>query len=493
MKEPYQNDSLGPEFVHTLRARFDAASGSKARRLYLGLYDLLASGHLPVGTRLPASRALAQALGVGRNTVTAAYQQLVDEDLLYTAQRGGTRVRGLNAAHQVAAHTKTEATGTVPTGSVELSARGESRALSRRASALSPGEPDANLFPRQAWSRALARAARVPGLSLGYRYDTGEPMLREAVTRYLARWRALVVDPEQVLITASTRQSLAVAAGLYAHAGDIAWVESPGYNGVGDAWQLMGLQLRALAVDEMGMRCPEQLDGARLLYTTPCFQYPLGHGLAPARRAALLHRCATSGTVIFEDDYDSEFRDGSQPRPALASDASVASATVLHAGTFSKLMFPGVRLGWLVLPPDHVRAGVGMLRSVGGGHNPVQQRAVAALLDDGTVARHLVRARATYGRRRAALIAALADGPLTVRGTSGGLSLVLDLATPVPRAALVAALREASLGAQPLEESLLTSDSNDCVALVVGTGNVDEGALPEVVERLHRVCNQLMA
>ncbi|MEM9605753.1 MAG: aminotransferase class I/II-fold pyridoxal phosphate-dependent enzyme, partial [Pseudomonadota bacterium] len=145
---------------------------------------------------------------------------------------------------------------------------------------------------------------------------------------------------------------------------------------------------------------------------TPCFQYPAGHGLAPARRGVLLARAADAGTAVFEDDYDSEFRDDSQPRPALASAAASQGATVLHAGTFSKLMFPAVRLGWIVLPAGHLPAAMGVMRSLGGGHNAVQQRAVASLLDDGTVARHLVRARAEYGRRRRALIYTLAHSPL---------------------------------------------------------------------------------
>ncbi|MEM6986262.1 MAG: PLP-dependent aminotransferase family protein, partial [Pseudomonadota bacterium] len=221
------------------------------------------------------------------------------------------------------------------------------------------------------------------------------------------------------------------------------------------------------------------------LYTTPCFQYPFGHGLAPARRLQLLERAAEAGTVVFEDDYDSEFRDDSQPRPALASAADELNATVLHAGTFSKLMFPAVRLAWLVLPSAHVSAAKGVLRTLGGGHNVAQQRAVAELLDNGTVAKHLVRARSEYGRRRRAVIDCLASGPLQVRPGSGGLSLVIDLPEPVARAPLVTALREQGVGAQPLEQlSLTDADTSDCHALVVGTGNVDVGATTSAVERL---------
>ena len=488
MKEPYGDlNALGPEFVDAVRRHMQAGTGNKSRRLYLSLYEVLASGRLSDDVRLPASRDLAGALGLGRNTVTAAYQQLVDEGLLYTAQRGGTRVlAGLSVRRSQ--HASGCATGAPPSGA-RLSERGASAALSERPKALCPGEPDAALFPRSDWSRALAQSARERDLQLGYRYDAGEPVLQAAIARYLANWRSLVVEPEQILITAATRQSLAVAAGLYADPGDTAWVESPGYSGASQAWRLFGLQLRPLAVDQYGLICPDELAPARLLYTTPCFQYPIGPGLAPSRRVQLLSAAAKAGTVVFEDDYDSEFRSDSQPRPALASDAAEVGATVLHAGTFSKLMFPGVRLGWLVVPAAHRASAVGLLRSIGGGHNAVQQRAVAALLDNGTVARHLVRARVAYGRRREVLMSALHGGPLRVRESSGGLSLVLDLREPLPRRALSAALTHAGIGAQPLEELRLEApDDALCSALVVGTGNVEEAALPAVVARLHAVC-----
>ncbi|MEM6988006.1 MAG: PLP-dependent aminotransferase family protein, partial [Pseudomonadota bacterium] len=299
-------DDMGPECLSTLQARFAAHSGGKTRRLYLAFYDLLAQGHLTVGSRLPASRQLAPTLGVGRNTVTATYQQLIDEGLLYTAQRGGTRVRApagggperLN--HRASSSPVGQAPG--------VSRRGRARAIQPRPISLCPGEPDSTLFPRVAWSRALAAAARSDNMHLGYRYDMGERHLREAIARYLARWRSLVVDPDCILITASTRQSLALAGSLYADAGDLAWVESPGYSGASDAWRLLGLQLRPVSVDAQGLVCPDDFHEAKLLYTTPCFQYPFGHGLAPARRLQLLERAAEAGTVVFEDDYDSEFR-----------------------------------------------------------------------------------------------------------------------------------------------------------------------------------------
>lgn len=470
---------IGPESLDTLKSRFCLHQGTKSRRLYLAFYDLLASGQLHEGARLPASRQLAPLLELGRNTVTSTYQQLVDEGLLYTAQRGGTRVRAaVPAARSCLVSTSTRAT--------TLSQRAATGELVSRPAVLRPGEPDSTMFPRTAWSRALSLAARRAAAELGYRNDAGEACLREAIARYLGRWRSLLVDPECILITASTRQSLAIAGSLYADAGDLAWVESPGYAGARDAWNVLGLQLRPLDIDLDGAVFPDDLESARLLYTTPCFQYPSGHSLAPARRSRLLAGARASGTVVFEDDYDSEFREDSQPRPALASEAQHSAVTVLHAGTFSKLMFPAVRLAWLVLPRAHVAAGVGVLRTLGGGHNPVQQGAVAELLDNGTVAKHLVRARSEYGRRRRALIEALSAGSMKLRHGSGGLSLVVDLPEPVPRLALANALHACGVGAQPLEELILRQVPSElCRALVIGTGNVDVPGAERAVAALY--------
>lgn len=463
------------------KLRLDAEGGlPKGRQLYLKLYDAISHGLPGRYALLPPTRHLAKSLGVGRNTVTQVYEQLTSEGLLEGRGRAGTRVIYAGAVpinHQVEPKLAPQAQGLGGSG---------------RPIPFSPGEPDACLFPQREWSRALAQAARAERDRWGYMRDSGHPALRESITRYLAQYRGLHVNSEQVIVTAGTRQSLILAAALYGSPGDIAWVEEPGYPGAVAAWSAHGLRLRPCAVDDQGLQVPSSED-AKLIYTTPCFHYPLGTTLSAERRQQLLQRAAESGAVIFEDDYDSEFRDQIQPRPALASESAAA---VLHAGTFSKLMFPSVRVAWLVVPEAHVVQACRALANIGGGHNAVLQSAVSRLLDDGVVARHLSRARHVYAQRRHALLAALdaCSSVLSYRDGSGGLSLVVDLVAAVDRAVLEAELLKSDLGAQPLESLCWSQQSaTTCRALVLGLGNVPSMDIPQRVQDLCDAVQRVLA
>jgi len=370
---------LAPELLARLRPT-ERAGLSKARQLYLGLYGAITGGELPSGSLLPAVREMARQTGVGRNTVLAVYAQLGDEGLVRGERRRGTRV--IHAAPP---------RGRAAPGAWSLSAL--AKALPGRANAsaaLAPGEPDANLFPQSAWRRALRHASALPSAQLRYRLRPLES-LQAALARYLASHRGLVVEAERIVVTTSTRQSLLVAAALYADAGDTAWVESPGYAGAVLALRMLDLRLTPCEVDDQGLVPPTGGAVPRLVYTTPCFHYPSGVALSAPRRAHLLGLSARHGAVIFEDDYDSEFRDRSQPRPALA--AHEGAALVIHAGTFSKILFPAARVAWMVVPSAHVDVANRCLRALGGGHATPAQQAVGELLDNGAIARHLVRAR----------------------------------------------------------------------------------------------------
>ena len=409
------------------------------RQLYLALYQAIVDLSIGQGRRLPASRAVAKRLGIARNTVIAVYQQLSDEGLLASEGRRGTIV--IHCAHparstQVKAWRLSKRSG-------DLSSRINDDRVFR------PGEPDTASFPIEAWRHALARATRQPACHLAYQSQSNRDLQR-AIARYLASYRSLVVSPDQILVTASTRQSLLVAAALFTDVGDTVWVESPGYVGAVDAFKQQGLNLVACEVDALGLVPPDTAETPRLIYATPCFQYPLGVPLGAERRQQLINLSIEKGTVLFEDDYDSEFRDDTQPRPALASTNS--NARVLHAGTFSKLMFPAVRVAWLVLPETNMETGYRCLKALGGGDNTLAQIAVAELLTNGTIAKHLKHARQRYAHRRDVLTAALAHTrTLATHASTGSLCLVVDLATPVPMQGLIEALAAAEIGATPLE------------------------------------------
>ncbi|MGB0864889.1 MAG: PLP-dependent aminotransferase family protein, partial [Granulosicoccaceae bacterium] len=316
MKEP--NEVAYLALIDRLRLEADSEL-PKGRQLYLKLYDAISHGVPGRYALLPPTRLLSQSLGVGRNTVTQVYEQLASEGLVEGRGRAGTQVIYAGA---VPVNTQVQA---------QLAPAVRELAVVNRPVPLSPGEPDATLFPQRDWARALAQSARDERDRWGYVRDAGHPALRDSITRYLAQYRGLQVQSKQVIITAGTRQSLILAAAMYGSAGDTAWVEEPGYLGAVSAWRAQGLNLQACPVDTEGLSIPSR-SSPRLIYTTPCFHYPLGITLSAQRRQTLVQRAAHCGAVIFEDDYDSEFRDQVQPRPALASESTAA---VLHAGTFS--------------------------------------------------------------------------------------------------------------------------------------------------------------
>lgn len=459
------------------RDRDDAESLSKRRHLYRMLYKAIVTGALPFGTCLPPSRRLASALEIARNTVIAVYRQLDDERLVASDGRRGTRVRYRRPHPR-----EPNQTSVLPPVRVSERAR-RTRSLTVGHRALAPGEPDAEIFPRIEWRRALAIAGRLQGDALGYR-DLRQRRFRTLLARHLATYRSLDIDPDRLVVTCGTRQSLLLFATLFAEPGDRVWMESPGYTGAVDAFLTQGLRVEPLTVDADGARVPVDGPGPGLAYVTPCFHYPSGATLSSVRRERLLARCRRGTLSVFEDDYDSEFRDHSEPRPALAAEHE----RVMHAGTFSKLLFPAARVAWLVVPSSVVPTARRCLRALGGGHHTILQEAVAHLLEDGAISRHLVRARGIYARRRERLLECLDAWPefREPGATGGGLSLVVPLDVPVHRGALEAALQRASLGAVPLEHMYPARARRPagCAALVVGLGNVDMIGLEGAVERL---------
>jgi len=463
------------------------------RQLYLALYEAIASGRLPHGETLPASRSLAARLGVSRNTVVAAVSQLADEQLVSSDGRRGTVVTAqVSPADDSAAAIRRDGPGRPV------------RPLSTRASTLSvvepahrdlsSGEPDASLFPAARWQRALARAARLPAAELGYANGV-TARLQVGIARHLAVYRSLVVDPARVVVTSSTRQSLMLAAALYTDPGDTAWLETPGYPGAVEAFRAAGLEMQACPVDDDGARPTApvaefqwQGEGPNppgLVYLTPCFQYPLGMPLSVSRRDEFLELSARHGAVLFEDDYDSEFRDDLQPRPALASAADASGACVLHAGTFSKLVFPAARVAWLVVPEGHARQARSMLRALGGSHGTIMQAAILDLLESGVISRHLQHARQIYARRRIVLREQLQTNPTLRLAGGGGLSAVLELKEPRSLTRLSRAIDEAGLGAVPLERFRWDRPLlRHCRHLVIGLGSKNSLSLSDSLARL---------
>lgn len=425
----------------------DVQGWPRQRVLHESLRDAIRSGKLAAGTRLLASRALASELGVARNSVLYAYDQLATEGYIRPDRRG-TIVMHTRAADRAAG-----AASPLRAGMARRAAG--LRTLVDTAGmtgAFAPGMPALDEFPVLVWRRMLERAWRqAPASALNYGDACGDYVLRSALADHLRAARGAECTPDQVFITAGTQASLDLCARAFADSGDKVWIENPGYAGALAA--LRGAQLTpiGIATDDQGIN-PAAADWKRhrpkLIYTTPSHQYPTGSVLSLERRLALIAHAREAGALIIEDDYDSEFRHDGPPLPAMQGLAP--DAPVLYLGTFSKTMFPSLRIGFVVAPLALAGPLRGYLaRSAHSGRTP-EQLALAQFLRDGQFALHLRRMRRLYRQRRDALVAALelhlgAAG--SVHGGSAGMHLAFQLHD--------ARLSDAALSAQALERGIV--------------------------------------
>ncbi|NHC05777.1 PLP-dependent aminotransferase family protein [Azonexus fungiphilus] len=457
--------------------RRPAAGEARQQRLYRLLKQAIVDGRLGAGLRLPASRRLAGDLAMARNGVLYAYQQLLAEGFL-VADRGGTRVARLPAA---------------PTLPLSLPAVG---VLSQRAAALSasargeptlpfaPGVPDLNAFPWPLWSRLLQEAWRAVGARhLAYAEVGGEPVLRQAIASFLGARRGVVCTAEQVFILPGAQAALDACARLLADPGDLAWVEAPGYPVARNTLLAAGLTVQSVPVDGQGMAAPDALwreRPPRLLHLTPSHQYPGGSVLALERRLAFLARLVPGEHWLIEDDYDSEFN---HARPLPAIQGLRPEAPVVYLGTFSKLLYPGLRIAYLVLPRWAVDSFGQALGELHRGGQAVEQRALARFLDSGRLTRHLRAMAPVYRARQQVLRAALNRHfpGASIAGGDAGLHLVLHLPGRAPDTAIVAAAAGQGVAARAL--SRYSSDGGDN-GLVLGYGMADAAIIPELVRRL---------
>jgi GntR family transcriptional regulator / MocR family aminotransferase len=386
-------------------------AGNRVRAgLEAALREALQTGRLAPGTRLPSSRALAADLGVARNTVAEAYGQLVAEGWLTARQGSGTRVASATAVSPVpAAGIRPPAGARVPRHD------------------LRPGSPDLSAFPRAGWLSAARKAlSGAPSRALGYSDPRGRPELRSVLAAYLGRTRGVRVAPDRIVVCAGFTQGLALLCQVLPDVGvtKIA-VEDYGQPHTVEALAASGLAPVMLGVDDGGAIL-DAAHGAQAMLLTPAHQFPIGSVLSPRRRADAARWAAASGGLIIEDDYDGEFRYDRQPVGALQA---LAPEHVIYAGTVSKTLAPGLRLGWLVLPARLTEA-VASAKARSDAHtSSFEQLTLAEFITSGAYDRHVRRVRLAYRRRRDRLVAALASHAPGVRvtGIAAGLHAVAEL------------------------------------------------------------------
>jgi GntR family transcriptional regulator/MocR family aminotransferase len=451
----------------------DRARGGLGEQLTVALRTAIVEGRLAPGARLPSSRDLAGDLGLSRGVVVGAYEQLLAEGRVVSRRGSGT----------VVADGVPMIPGILPS---ELRKPGHLRPTTARSRvrALRPGVPDLGEFPRTAWRRAYERAlAGARDADFDYGDPTGAPRLRAELAAYLGRVRAARVDPGAIVVTTGAAQAFSLLAGVLRAAGvtEIGF-EEPGSSGVRTHLDGQGLRPVPIAVDAGGLDVAALArTGLRAVLVTPAHQFPTGVVLAPDRRAALLAWARDTGGLVIEDDYDAEFRYDREPVGCLQGLAPDAVALV---GSASKALAPGVRLGWLAVPPKQ-RAAVAAAKAAADLGGPVlEQLAFADLLATGGYDRHLRRARRLHRQRRDALVAALERDLPAVRisGIAAGLHLVVELPSGVDDGTLARRARAAGLGPVPLSDLRLTAGGRPGLVLGYAAQSPDE--LTTAVRRL---------
>ncbi|WP_233836986.1 MocR-like pyridoxine biosynthesis transcription factor PdxR [Paraburkholderia sp. ZP32-5] len=469
----------------------------------------IAAGHLRPGDRVPALRGLATQLNTARGTVELAYTILVDEGYLQMRGAAGTFVSSSLPASvmQGVADTRgrsgTKGPGTPPqppaaSRDAPAPPRPLAVVMSGEPRPLQPGLPGLDAFPAKVWNRLVAQRARSGDRAiLAYPDPAGYRPLREHIATYLGLSRGVTCVPEQVFVTGGYRATLELVLRSLARPNERVWYEDPGYLLARGFLAETGVQLVPVPVDSEGIDVERgiQLDAqACFAMVTPSHQSPLGHTLSLARRMALLDWAAQASRWIIEDDYDSEFRYVGRPLPALKS--LDRHDRVIYCGTFSKVMFPGLRLAYVVVPERAVERVGRVARSMNAGSPTLLQAALADFIRQGHFARHLKRMRALYGERRVLLVHALerAFGErLSVDLPPGGIQFAARFAEgpngPVDDIVVAARASEAGLAVLPLSNWYATGRAPRTPrGLVLGFANIADADEADRLARKLRAC-----
>ena len=485
-----------------LAVAIDQKSGQPLyRQIYGHVRQCILDGRLAPGARLPSTRQLAADLRVSRSTAVQAYEQLRAEGYIEGLGGAETRVSGALPDSFVRAGVR-EVDNSVPLRSLLMPAsRARATVACMRRSpppfglgprAFRAGVPAVDVFPVDTWGRIMARRwSRTPARDLAYGDPFGYRPLREAIADYLRAARGVRCTADQVMVTAGSQQGLDLAARTLLDPGDKVWLEDPGYHGARGAFTAAGANIVAVPVDQDGldvMAGRTLASDARMAFVTPSRQLPLGATMSLARRLALLEWASASRSAIFEDDYDSEFRYASRPLPALQG--LDRSGCVLYAGTFSKVTFPSLRLGYLVVPTALIDT-FAAARHFADFHSPFLEQAVMTdFIVEGHFERHIRRMRAIYHERQVLLVNLAHErlgGLLDVRPADAGMTVLGWLGGNLDDVATARAAERAGLHVLPLSPLSVRAIPP---ALILGYAGVRDDEIKDGVNRLAIVLEQ---
>lgn len=456
------------------------------RQIYASIRQAILAGRLVPGTRLPPSRALADDLGVSRTTVVLVYEHLETEGYIASRGSAGSFVAGLGIAPTASrtATRRSSPTQATPLAHHTVSLARSGRGLANVRASATPfriGEPAIDLFPTRLWARLAARRMRQsPTSLLGYGDAAGYRPLRAAIVAYVGAARGVNATADQVILTRGTQQAIDVAARLLVSSGDSAWVEDPGYLAARALLGIAGARAIPIPIDGEGIVVSEGLrlaPSARVAYVSPSHSFPLGATLSLSRRLALLDWAARTGAWILEDDFDSEFRYSGAPIASLQGLDTMDR--VIYMGTFSKTMFPALRVGYLIVPPSLVDA-FRDARAVFDHFSPnVEQATLAEFIEKGHFTAHVRRMRGEYASRQKALLRALAtelDDFVIAKPADTGMHVVAWLRDSTIDDALVSRLAAAA-GVEVAPLSMYRMAATLAPALLMGFAGTRPGEM----------------
>lgn len=467
-------------------------SRHRLRALHAQLRAAILDGRLKPDLRLPATRDLAAALKVSRNTAVAAYEQLLSEGYIVARPGAGTYVANVLPD---ARRRRPPASSSGVDNRLAAFWRAPP-AIPRPGSAAEPafdfrlGLSDKTHFPYRAWRRLSARALRgIARTPVAYADPAGQPGLREAIARHVSLLRAVACDADDVVVTVGAQQGFDLLARILVTPGrTTVAVEDPGYPASRAAFAAAGAVIAPIPVDGEGLMVDRLPDSTRVIVVTPSHQFPLGTVMSMRRRKALLQFAASHRAAVIEDDYDGEFRYGGRPLDALQT--LDRDGSVFYVGTFSKTLFPALRLGFAV-PPPWARPALVAAKQVADWHGPVlAQDTLTAFIAEGHLARHIRRMRKVYGERRAALLDAIAKHcPEWLSPIPGeaGLHLAVRLQRPVRASTVVAKAAHHGIHVHAVQRYAIAAQAPN--ALAFGFGMIQADRIGAGIRELARILN----
>ncbi len=467
------------------------------RQIYEGYREAIVQRRLRGGQRLPSTRSLAEELQVSRIPVLNGFEQLVAEGYFESRVGAGTFVARSLPDELATPKGRTAAGGPTVRPGRRMVAGGPAALIRSQPEpwlkgwgAFRVSQPAVDHFPFPVWSSLVARHCGNPRRSLlNYGDPLGHRPFREAVAAYLRTARAVRCEAEQVMAVSGSQQALEITARVLLDPGNRVWVEEPGYGGARDVLTMLGAGLVPVPVDNEGLDVAAGITRgprARAVYVTPSHQYPLGVTMSASRRLQLLDWAQGSGSWIIEDDYDSEYRFESLPVASLQG--LDRDSRVIYIGTFSKVLFPALRLGYIVIPTDLVAHFVAVRESMDIFPPTLYQAVLTDFINEGHFARHLRRMRLLYRERRGALVEAMGrelGASLQVLGDQAGLHLVAGLPRGSGDRQISARAARRGLWAMPLSACYMSEVSRP--GLVLGYGGASTPEIRDGVRRLRSV------